>query len=216
MLRFKDIRESQYMYHGTVKGFDSLKPNRDSYMINDAIGSHFSSDPNLAKKFANGLYSKENSYSGKLIKTKAPVRSKIEKVPQRKRQSDQYAIMNHVAHTVFSRPDGKELFKHWTKKVHGVTDSASEELYNNLSNNKSVNDRNKFGSNASSANTFRSYVDDRGGLTQMDDEHKHKLVSKFLDIMDNKGIRGLSYMNTSPNETQNVQGKKCYVLFHPR
>ena len=215
MKTFEEIRESQYMYHGSVKSFDSLKPNRDSYMINDAIGSHFASDPNLAKKFANGLYSKENLQPGKVIKTKVPVRSKIEKVPQTKRQSDQSAIMNHVAHTVFSHPDGKELFKHWMNRVHGTDDSTSEELYDNLRQSKSVHDRSKFGSNSSSANTFRSYVADRGGLSQIGDEHKHKLVSKFLNIMGAKGVHGLSYKNTSPNEIQNVQGRKCYVLFHP-
>lgn len=223
MLSFKQfLIESQFMYHGTPNTFDTLTPNRDSYMINDAIGTHFASDPTLSNKFASGLYTKKSTDPiGYVFKTKAPPRSVIEKVPQKTyykienkpvKESDQHAIATHIAHTVFSQPENKQLFIDWLKHTRNTSDEDAERIHSYLSQNKPLTD-NSFGVNKSRANTFRSFVSDFGGMN--DSKHKKRIVDSFLDIMKKRGIKGLSYINTSPNETRNIRSPKCYILFDP-
>lgn len=225
MKTFKQfMSESQYIYHGTTKKFDTLTPDRNQYMIDRALGSHFSSDKDIARKFQKGVHSGESD-TGRIIKTKRPSRSKIEKVPQKTyykidgkpvKQSDQNAIADHVAHTVFSHPEGKDLFKDYVRYITLglVDDDTIEKLHSHLSRGKSVHDHETFGHAASKSNTFRSYVSSKGGLNQFHDRNP-ELVSKFLNIQKKKGIKGLSYTNTSPKEMEGVKGSKCYVLFHP-
>lgn len=231
MKTFKQyIEESQWMYHGTNKEFDTLEPNRDHYMIDRAIGSHFASDKTLSDKFTKGLYGNEEG-TPVTIKTQTPPRSKIEKVPQRTyykiqgkpiKQTDQNAIEYHVGHTVFSHPEGKELFKEWIKQHPNnhmglMNNEKAEDMYNKLSSGQHVNDP-KFGHFASKANTFRSYLSKDGAFGSSmgsKPELKRKIVDKFLDIMKEKGVKGLSYINTSPNETQGIRSPKSYILFHP-
>lgn len=224
MLSFKQfITESQWMYHGTPNKFDVLEPNRDSYMINDAIGTHFASDPTLSHKFASGLYAKKvTDPIGYIFKTKSPTRSTIEKVPQKTyyktkdgklvKTSDQTAIATHIAHTVFSEPENKQLFIDYVKHTRNIGDDEAERIHSYLSQNKALNDS-SFGHNKTKANTFRSFVNDFGGINQA--PNKTKIVDSFLDIMKKRGIKGLSYINTSPNETRNIRSPKCYILFHP-
>lgn len=216
MLDFKsfknELNESQWMYHGSVHDFDIPTPDRNDYMIDRAIGTHFSSDPTLADKFKSGLYGK-SSDSGIRLKTRSPARSKLEKVPQ-ENHSDQHAIMAHVGHTVFSHPEGKELFLDYVKRNRRVDDNQAEELYHRLSTGQSVNDKSKFSTGASSATSFRSYVNDYGGLN-INDTLRSNIVHKFLDIMKERGIVGLTYQNTAPMEIKDVRSPKSYILFHP-
>lgn len=210
MKTFKEfILESPWMYHGTTKEFDALQPNRDSYMIDRAIGSHFSADPEIAKKFAEGLYSKTKQTSS-LIKTKSPTRSYIIKLPQHQ-ETDQTAISKFVAQTVFSHPEGKDLFKEWVKHNKYVDDDVAEEIHKKLSTGESVNDV-RYGDAASKANTIKSYVTYFGHNPS---SLKRKIVDKFLHIMKEKNVKGLSYQNTSPSELPNARSPKCYILFNP-
>ena len=220
MKSFKEfINESHWMYHGTNKEFDTLEPNRDHYMIDRAIGSHFASDKTLSDKFAQGLYSREKG-NPVTIKTKSPSRSKIEKIPQR--GFDQSDIEQHVGHTVFSHPEGKDLFKdfiltHVNNHSGQIDHDKAEEMYSRLSSGQHVNDK-KFGTFANTGNTFRSYISKSGAFGASlgnNPELKRKIVDKFLDIMKERGIKGLSYRNTSPSETENVRSPKSYILFNP-
>lgn len=222
MKTFKQfITESQWMYHGTNREFDTLEPNRNHYMIDRAIGSHFASDKTLSDKFTQGLYSKEQG-TPVTLKTRTPPRSVIQKVPQRERDYDQSSIERHVGHTVFSHPEGKDLFKEWilthVNNHSGQIDhDKAEEMYTRLSSGQHVNDK-KFGTFANKGNTFRSYIEKSGGFGASlgnNPELKRKIVDKFLHIMKEQGIKGLSYRNTSPNELQGVRSPKSYILFNP-
>lgn len=232
MKTFKQfLNESQWMYHGTPeKELKELQPNRGETMLDRAVGSHFAADPEVSKKFAKGLYRNDNGgkrLEGKVYKTKAPKRSKLETVNQhvywRKttdqgkkivgRESDQHAIGAHISATVFSQPEHKHLFKDWIKHSRGVSDEEAEHVHNSLSQGKPV----KIHSDKFTAQSFhhlmRNY--DSGLHTTPDKGFREKVVNHFLDIMHKKGKEGMVYKNTSPMETEGIRSSKSYIMFHP-
>lgn len=216
MKTFKQyVSESQWMYHGTPHEFDTLKPNRREYMLDRAIGSHFAADPTVSDKFAQGLY-KDKKNQGRVLKTKAPTRSKLVKVYQKKykhgaRQSDQYAIQNHVMATVFHHD--KDMFKQYVKTTRHVDDETAEALHDHLSRGIAPHDKTRFGLAATKGNTFRSFVNNFGA--PHGDDFKEKLVHRYLGIMRDQGKEGLVYHNTSPSETPGARSTKSYVIFNP-
>jgi len=66
MLSFKQfIAESQWMYHGTKRDdLTSLSPNRDDYMLDRAIGSHFAADRRVSDRFSQDLYGTNKQAEG--------------------------------------------------------------------------------------------------------------------------------------------------------
>ena len=225
MLKFSHfLQESQWMYHGTTEnGIESLKPQRDSYMLDRAIGSHFAADPLVSQKFASGLYkSTENNISGTIFKTKAPKRSELEVVYQKTykhgaKQSDQSAIAAHVASTVLGHPDNKEMFKTWIKHTRKIDDDTADEIHGLLSKGKAPSNE-KFGTaRAKNANSFRTYINnfDSNISDAPTPTFKQEIISKFHDIMAKKGKKGLVYLNTSPMETSGIRSRKSYIIFHP-
>ncbi len=238
MKSFKEyIEESQWMYHGTHKKYiDVLKPDRKDYMMDRAIGSHFAAYKPISDKFAGGLYQKkERDYmgyekpkeSGTVYRTRAPKRSELYKVEQKKykhggRQSDQYAIQNHIMSTVFQHD--KDEFIHYVKTTRNTDEKTASDIHDLLSQGKAPSDQNRFGLAYHKGNSFRSYVNNYGSV--QDQEQKHRIVGKYLDIMRSKGYKGLIYHNTSPMETEGlprdghrkkgeIGSKKSYVIFDP-
>jgi hypothetical protein len=224
MLKFKDfINESQWMYHGTTETLSSLKPKRDDYMIDRAVGSHFAADPDISRKFSKGLYKdSEMKQQGNLYRTRAPKRSELDVVYQKTykhgaKQSDQDAISSHIAATVLGHPDNKEMFKSWVKNARQIDDNTAEEIHGLLSSGKAPADREKYGVAAHKGNSFRSYINNFDSNLHMQPHPKFKeeVVNKYIDMMKAKGKKGLVYHNTSPIETQNVRSRKNYIIFNP-
>jgi hypothetical protein len=233
MLTFKQfLEESQWMYHGSPAKIDHLKPNRDEYMIDRAVGSHFAADPEVSKKFQAGLHRNNHGQTkieGNLYRTRAPTRAKLFKVPQktyknkkfpnwRGRQSDQDAIGSHIAGTVFSQPEHKHLFKAWISKARGIDGAQhADEIHSLLSKGKAPSDA-KFGVAAAKSTNFHHYVSnfDSNLSMQPHEGFKREVVNHYIDHMTKKGYHGLTYTNTAPSETDGkVRSKKSYVIFHP-
>ena len=214
-----EIEEAQWMYHGSANsGIKELKPDRSEYMVDRAIGSHFAANPDISNKFtkkSGSSYSasREAPQPGKLYKARAPKRSELETVPQGK-HSDQNAIAAHVGHTVFSQPEHKDLFKNWVQHTRNVDEPTAEKIHSRLSQGQSLSKK-EFGHNANSGGSFRSFVSNFGGLQS--DKHRQEIVGHYLDIQKKKGIKGLTYQNTSPEETGRIgqRSKKSYIIHHP-
>jgi len=223
MIRFKQfINEAQWMYHGTTeKNIDKLKPDRSHNIIDRAIGSHFAADPEISKKFANGLYTDKKQ--GTVYKTKDLKRSDFHVIHQKKYrsgalQSDQDAIGAHVAATVLGHPDNKDMFKSWVKHRTGVNDETAEAIHTHLSNGKSPADKSKFGLAAmKNGNSFNSYIKnfDSGLHMQPHPKFRETVVNKYVDMMKVKGKKGLVYTNTSPMEKEGARSLKNYIVFEP-
>jgi len=229
------LSESQWMYHGSQKtGVSHLIPNRNEYMIDRAIGGHFAADPQISRKFARGLYNRTDKSVGTVYRTKAPPRSQLMVLPQKInkhgiRGSDQHSIESHVGHTVFSDPSNKELFKTYAMNSRMIDEPTAEKLHHHLMNHKSI-DSPEFGMARQRGTSFHSFVDNYGGLNTNEGMRK-EIVSRYLGIMRNKGIKGLVYHNTSPMETEGIPGdnpkfdnhrkpgqkgsRKSYVIFDP-
>jgi len=230
------------MYHGSAHhDIKSLQPNRDEFMIDRAIGSHFAADKAVSQRFAaqgHSLYGGEKPKEpGVVYKAKAPPRSQLHVVHQQNyrdkdgkvfaKQSDQDAIASHVAGTVFSQPEHKQMFKDWVKHARRVDDATAEGIHASLSRGEAPS-RKKFGDIAGSdkRNSFHAYVSNFGStLQEPRPGFKREVVDKYLGIMHKRGIKGLVYTNTSPMETHHdthddrtsnkVRSTKSYVIFHP-
>jgi hypothetical protein len=239
-----DLLESAYMYHGSPKSdLSSLKPDRNEYMLDRAVGSHFAADPTVSKRFQKGLYrtkepawgEKPKPVEGSLYRTKAPPRSQLHTIYQKNyrdkktgkvfaKQSDQDAIGSHIAGTVFSQPENKGTFKDWVKHARRVDDDTAEGIHAHLSSGRAPTIK-KFGQIAGSdkKSSFHGYVSnfDSGLNQEPRPGFRKEVVHKYLDIMKQRGIKGLVYHNTSPEETgdregrEKVRSKKSYIIFHP-
>jgi hypothetical protein len=239
------LDESQWMYHGsTHHDISALKPDRNEFMIDRAIGSHFAADKAVSQRFAtqgHSMYggSSKPTEPGVVYKTKAPPRSQLHVVHQKSyrdkktgkvfaKQSDQDAVATHVTSTVFSQPEHKQMFKDWVKHARQVDDATAEGIHAHLSQGK-VPTKKKFGSIAGSDknSSFRSYMGNFDSGLNMEPRKgfRQEVVHKYLDIMQKRGIKGLVYQNTSPMETgehdpsgkplHKVRSTKSYVIFHP-
>jgi hypothetical protein len=221
-MRISEFTESQWMYHGTTRDFDKLRANRDEYMMDRALGSHFASDPGMADKFAQGLYTSDKS-AGTVLKTRTPPRSQLLKVPQKKyphgaRRSDQAAIGAYVSATVFQQPENRNMFIDWVTNSRRIDSDTAQELYDLLLAGKAPADVQRFGVAASKgSNSFRSYMAnfDPNLTLQPRPDFRKEVIVKFIDIMKSRGIRGLVYKNTSPREIQDIRSDKSYVIFEP-
>lgn len=217
----RKIDEANYMYHGSPKtDIKKFEPDRKDFMTDRAIGTHFAANPDISKKF---MRKQGSSYSevdqakegsGKLYKFKAPKRSELETVKQG-RHSDQHAIGVHVAHTVFSRPEHKEFFKKWVMHDRHVDEPTAEKIHQRLTAGKSLS-RKEYGVASNQGQSMRSFINNYGGNIH-NDAIRHKLVGHYLDIQRKKGIKGLVYHNTSPEETKGIgnRSKKSYVIHDP-
>lgn len=210
------------MYHGSPADFERLKPNRDNYMIDRAIGSHFSASPEIADKMSKGLYRKD--VDGTVYVAKAPKRSELIRVPQKtyrnphytSKQMDQWAISSFVSGHVLSKNRG--MFVDWIKNSRKIPDEMAHEIYDHLSARKAPSHE-KFGTAKTTATSFRSYLNNFGATVEEPyPGFKRKIVDTFLDDMKSRGIKGMEYINTSPQETAGMDKKrsrKSYVIFHP-
>lgn len=230
------ILESQWMYHGSPNdSLETLTPNRDEYMLDRAIGSHFAADPNVSKKFSQDLYGNSGK-TGALYRTRAPKRSELFTVPQKTYshgaiQSDQHAVGSHIISTVFSHPDHKQMFIDWIKHDRGIDDSTANEIHGLLSRGKAPSDRERYSTAASKGNSFHSYIGNftGGNVSEPRKGFKKEVIQKYIGIMKQKGYKGLVYKNTSPREMEGIPkdskrnprpkglsgSNKSYILFDP-
>lgn len=238
MLTFKQfIAEAQWMYHGSHNdSLTILRPNRDEYMLDRAIGSHFAADPQVSRKFSNDLYGNSGK-RGALYRTRAPKRSELFTVPQKiyrhgATQSDQTAVGSHITSTVFSHPDHKQMFIDWVKHARGIDDDTAHEIHRHLSQGIAPADISRFGTAASKgSNSFASYMRNfaGGSISEPRPGFKKEVAEKYVDIMKKRGYKGVPYKNTSPREMEGIQGdsrhnprqkgqsgsNKSYILFEP-
>ena len=214
-----------WIYHGTGTEFaGSLKPDREAYMLDRAIGTHFSADDSIAKKFSQGIHNKDGDIIPGLYKAKSPPRSKLIVVPQHRYhfehystlESDQSAIGAFVGGIVMAEREDlfiKWLMNRWVMKDEDIP--KIKEIWKLLKNNK-VPTKEKYGLAGGDYNTFRSYLKNSdSGLHMIGEDGKREVVKEFLKIMKSKGIQGLIYRNTSPMETQDIRDNKCYIIFNP-
>lgn len=221
-MRISEFTESQWMYHGTTRDFDKLRANRDEYMMDRALGSHFASDVRMADKFAQGLYTSDKAV-GTVLKTRTPPRSQLLKVPQKKyphgaRRSDQAAIGAYVSATVFQQPENRNMFIDWVTNARRIDSDTAQEIYDLLLAGKAPADAQRFDVAASrGSNSFRSYMAnfDPNLTLQPYPDFKKQVIAKFIDIMKSRGVSGLVYKNTSPREIQDIRSDKSYVIFEP-
>jgi hypothetical protein len=220
----KDLKEAK-MWHGSPNtSLTHLKTDTSEYMTDRAIGAHFAADPDVSRKFSKGLHrGGEGSVEGALYSANRPPRSKFYKVKQKKYkhgaiESDQGAIGSHVAATVFSQPEHKELFKKWAMNARHIDEPTAEKLHAHLSAGRAPSGA-EFGLAASkSSQNFKSYManfDPNLGL-QPHEGFKKEVIGHYHNIMAKRGFKGLVYKNTSPMETKGVRSKKSYILFNPQ
>ena len=239
------LEERAWMYHGSPRrDITALTPDRDEFMLDRAIGTHFAADKTISQRFATQGHSLKGMGGGDkpaepgiVYKTKAPPRSQLQVIHQQAyrnkktgqifgRESDQHAIGRHVSGTVFSQPENKEMFKAWVKRRSMVDDDTAEKVHAHLSQGKAPSKK-EFGMAGSDDTSFHSYVGnfDSGLHMKPYPGFKQEVVHKYLDIMKKRGIKGLVYQNTSPMETGDrdrfgnkltkPRSTKSYVIFHP-
>lgn len=242
MKSFRQYISEAVMYHGSPHEIDRFKPNRSEYMIDRAIGTHFSADPHIARGFMKGAVhmGRKEVEGGNLYRAQVPPASKILKVRQKVHagglEGDQVAIGAHIASTVFTRH--KDMFKSWLKyRANGhVSDDMAEKIHDHLINGKPMHRKEfgEYGGYKTSKVTMNNFMKNYDPTLTMEPEKgfKEKVVNKYLDIMRKRGIKGLSYTNTSPMETRGLPqdthptfsnyrqkgqrgSRKCYVIFDP-
>jgi hypothetical protein len=152
------LDESQWMYHGSShRDIKALTPDRNEFMIDRAIGSHFAADKVVSQRFAthgHSLYggSEKPKEPGIVYKAKTPPRSQLHVIRQKNyrdkktgkvfaKQSDQDAIQSHIAGTVFSQPEHKQMFKDWVKRARAVDDTTAEGIHAHLSQGKAPTEK---------------------------------------------------------------------------
>lgn len=238
MLSFKHFITESWMYHGSPYEFKNLENDRDPTVIDQAIGSHFAADPNIAKKFATGEARGRNKHPGFIYKTSVPPRSKILHIKQKVYdggvQSDQNAIASHVSSTVFK--EHPHLFKEWMKHVGRghLSDETVDKIHDHLLRNKPLNSDEFSVWKSNKPDNHESFMNnwDAGLNQQPRPDFVGEVVDKYLKIMKNKGIVGLSYHNTAPMETRGIPqdthpnfnnyrkpgergSRKSYIIFEP-
>jgi hypothetical protein len=200
------IPESNFMYHGSKqKGLTSIKRPDEDYMMDRMAGAHFAADPHVSHRFTSNPYHPYGAGAppppdGQVYKTRAPKRSELDVVPQKRYksgalQSDQNAVAAHIAGTVFAQPEHKELFKAWVKHARNVDDATADKVHASLSVGKAPADPETYGTAASkSSNSFKSYVSnfDAGLHMQPTTNFRRDVVSKYHDMMAKKGKVGTS------------------------
>ena len=229
MIKFKNfLKESQWMYHGSVEpNLTHITSNKTDYgTIDSKIGAHFAADPDISRKFAEGLYNKKNSQgnsNGAVYKTRSLKRSELQVIYQKRYkhgglESDQGAIGAHVISTVLGHPKHKELFKSWVKNARHVDEKTAEEIHDHLSKGKAPADKKKFGMAAHKGNSFKSYISnfDSGLHLEPEKGFREKVISHYHDIMKSRGKKGLVYQNTAPMEKEGVRSTKNYIVFDLR
>jgi hypothetical protein len=231
------IKESQWMYHGSTNdSLTHLTPNRDEYMLDRAVGSHFAADPKVSEKFAKDLYGNSGK-TGTLYRMRAPKRSELFTVPQKIYshgliQSDQHAVGSHIISTVFSHPDHKQMFIDWIKHDRRIDDDTANEIHGLLNQGKAPSDKEKYSTAASNRNSFHSYIENFAGshINEPRKGFKKDIVQKYISIMKKKGYKGLVYKNTSPRELEGIPkdsknnprpkgvsgSNKSYIIFEPQ
>jgi hypothetical protein len=197
--------EGAKLYHGTTKPIEKLERQKDNWMVDRSLGTHYAGDKDMSDKFAKGLYKDNDHGHSQTFETRRPPKSKLVKV--RGKGWDQTNISTHVAHTVLSNPNNKDLYYKWYAANHqNGNPQHAEELYNKLMQNRGPNRQ----------TNFKHYA--RGidpGMHMMGQDGKEEMVDRYHQDMKKKGIMGIEYINTSPSETKGVRNKKSYVIFDP-
>jgi SPP1 gp7 family putative phage head morphogenesis protein len=220
-------------FHGTLSQFTEIEVPKTHTMVDRMLGPHFAEDPELANKFAGGLYrtnfgvrgsGEEGKYAegGHVIPVKLEFDNVKEVLQPPNRvgiiNSDQYAIAQDVARVVL--PERRDMFVALMKANKIATEEQANAVYDTLKAGKEVT-----ADVAGEVFAFpKSYTDEdhqpydfgtyttnfAAGLFYGID--KVELVSVYKDIMAKQGIQGLKYQNTSPMETEGVKNKTCYIV----
>lgn len=223
------LTESQWMYHGSpAHDLTHLKANRSEYMLDRAVGAHFAADPTVSTNFATwkqgrvgGQGYAGDHQDGALYRTRAPKRSELFVVKQRKyshggRESDQNAIGAFISSTVFEHEP--ELFKQWAMRARNIDEPTAHLLWDTLKAGRKPLGAHFGGAESKWDRSLFSYMRNfDSGLTMMSSVpgFKENVVNKFVETMKKKGYKGLVYHNTGPMETFGARSRKSYIVFEP-
>lgn len=217
MLSFKQfLIEGAKMTHGSANAPYELLPKPPKRNPTDSmdtlIGTHYAADPEMSKKFREGLYGRKPENPATFETRRLP-RSQTVKVHGK--GWDQTNIAKHVNNTVFNKPDAenKRMFNQWAQDTRRVTSTEADRIYDALSKGQKPNHYpNESRDKKPSVGGFINFYDPslhHGGI-------KLRVADKYRETMQAQGKKGIVYVNTSPNETRDgVRSKKSYIIFDP-
>jgi hypothetical protein len=218
-------------YHGTLspKWFEqkSYKSLGSWNMLDKMIGPHFAKDPQVANKFAEGLYRIDKSHLydefgnpsiwGKpLIPQGGNVRrafipDELYKVPQPKYESsammsDQYAIGQDIGRQVF--PERKDLFINWFTRARNSTEKSASDVWDRLKSGEPVTiNKTKY------SNVGDIVAEYDPGLHMLSEDLRDSVVNHYKEVMKRKGYKGVQYTNTAPSEVLKGENPETYIPF---
>lgn len=214
MISFKAFIAEQQAFHGTPHDFTDFLVDPTNYMLDRALGIHFSKDPAIANSFIeNRTNGRLDSYKegGRIIRANIPDDKHFFVVPQpmyphaidkdwplsQKVRSDQTAIEAEIALRGFAHSDDVDLLPRHLRTSRGMGDTEAQQVANTLN---------------ASPDKARAFFINYGGRPYAKSD-RVKLVQSAVKSWQADGYVGLKYINTSPMETTHATDPTSYVVF---
>ena len=227
------------VFHGTQADFTQFMDVSDSMMLDRNLGFHFAEDPNIASRFALGLYRPKTGWghynldNGNVM----PVYLSIKK-PRviSGKGSDQWLIEEDIVTTVYDEASEADFLEFFDERWSGtVSPEIGKRVYKDLKAGKGIDKSNPDLAGAGSFTredakkynhkfSVGGYVASAGVGFGIKKRKGKEIVDKYKAILKRKGYDGIKYQNTSPMETQDVEmtfpheesyWKKLGIQFEP-
>jgi hypothetical protein len=248
-------------YHGTVSGkgqfplaeteldlahkTEYVTPRYGDEQLNRLLGPHFSKTPDIANRFAEGLYQwrsvsgDSSPLEGQVIP--ADISTRLKKIYQPLRPytgrsgekvwksalGDAEAISNDMFNVVFSDPRNKELFLDITDlwgaeprhKVSLAYDSVVDGTFSLLK--ETDRPLNTKGIDTDKPQLMGRFVREILGtdLLYANTDQRKRVVEEYKRILGEQGFEGIEYENTAPQEIEGLgedrEARRSFVVFDP-
>lgn len=208
----EEITAPTYGYHGTTAYFTNFKVDDDEYMIDRALGVHFSADPGVANSFIeNRINGRLDGMKegGRIIRVRIPDQDQLLQVPQEQYENgnyktDQYAVEQFAANVAYRlEPDMLARYLIQARKVE--PDLATSIAHKLASGEYAAipGDREY---------TLAAFLSNYGGRP-FNPEDKTRMVRLARQYWRRQGYLGLRYINTSPMEMATASDPTSYIIF---
>jgi len=237
---------TQDAYHGSKSaGFEHfhVPDAREEFMMDRAIGIHVAKDPKVAEYFtkkdatsgwrdrpaestetSGGVYALRIPTDDKILTVDQPLHPYIEDRNTPKKPgnvaSDQTAIGNMVWRSAFSQDQdmfARFLERRWAMSKDDAAKAADDILHNRPWKDSGL----VVGKDRPPIVGLDDYIKRDGVISMMGSDEQSKndrahAVDLFHGEMNQRGILGLKYINTSPMETEGVDDPSAYIIFDPK
>lgn len=209
------------VYHGTQADFTEFRTQEEVYMLDRSLGAHFAESPDVASRFALGIYGGKTQGGQNVIDqgNVKPVYLSIQKPRVIEGDgSDQWLIEKDVVSTVYDQ-DGPEEFVKWMHERFAgtISDENSRKVYDSIKAGKEITKATNpslFGGADSFTRKMAEmqgvpfsvggYVAFQGVGGETKRRRGAEMIRKYKNILKKQGYDGMKYQNTSPSETGDI------------